>query len=389
MINKSRLKLDIYSKESVIIMKCLKTNKKLLSVLLIPLGIILTNIAKHNPQIVEKVYSTGFYKTVTYILSNITGIVPYSVAEFLLYALFIFIVVKIILSIVRIKNSKEYRLKAIIYFLQNILITISLLYFCFLLVWGLNYYRLPFSRIAKLDTKPASLSELENLCTDLIKRANKLKDESIKQSYNNTANMSRYDMDVLNRAYKGYDNVSAIYPELEGKYGKPKKVLSSTAMSYLGISGIYFPYTAEANVNTNIPDIMLPNTASHEMAHQRGFAREDEANYIAYVTCTMHPDIDFQYSGTLLALIHSSNALYRNDKERYKKIKKLYSEEVIKDLAEINEFWKQYQGPIEKASTKINNAYLKANNQKDGVKSYGRMVDLLIAEHKRKIHSRQ
>jgi uncharacterized protein DUF3810 len=369
-------------------MKWIKTNKKLLLILLIPLGLILTNLAKYNHEAVEKIYSTGLYRLIAYVLSNITGIIPYSVTEFLIYALLIFASLRVVLNIIKIKNDKKCRIKSIISFLQNMLVFISTLYFCFILVWGLNYYRLPFSEIAKLDTKPASLSELENLCIDLIKRANELKNKSTKSPYSTYSNMQGYDMDVFNRAYKGYDHASTIYPELKGKYGKPKKVISSTAMSYLGISGIYFPYTAEANVNTNIPGIMLPNTASHEMAHQRGFAREDEANYIAYVTCTMHPDIDFQYSGTLLALIHTSNALYRNDKERYEELKQLYSEDVTKDLDKINKFWNQYQGPIEKASSKINNAYLKANNQKDGIKSYGRMVDLLIAEHKKKINSK-
>lgn len=369
-------------------MKWIKLKKKLIFILLIPLGIILTSLAKYNPETVEKIYSTGLYRIIAYALSNITGVIPYSLAEFLLYAVFILIIFRVISNIVKIKNSNNHRLRIIVSFIQNTLIIISILYFCFILIWGLNYYRLSFSKIAKLNTEPASVTELESLCTDLIKRANILKDASIKYSYKNSTNKNIYDLDVFSRAYKGYERASTMYPVLTGNYGKPKKVLSSTAMSYLGISGIYFPYTAEANVNTNIPDVMLPNTAAHEMAHQRGFSREDEANFIAYITCTMHPDIDFQYSGTLLALIHSSNALYRNDKERYEKIKELYSEDVVKDLVEINEFWKQYEGPIEKASSKVNNAYLKANNQKDGIKSYGRMVDLLIAEYKKKIRSK-
>ena len=54
-------------------------------------------------------------------------------------------------------------------------------------------------------------------------------------------------------------------------------------LSYLGISGIFIPFTCEANVNATLPDWEIPFTACHELAHQRGFAREDEANYVGYL----------------------------------------------------------------------------------------------------------
>jgi len=190
---------------------------------------------------------------------------------------------------------------------------------------------------------------------------------------------------VFDRAIEGYDILSKDIKEVGGLYGKPKRILNSKFMSYAGISGIYSPFTFEANVNTLQPDSMIPSTASHEMAHQRGFAREDEANYIAYLTCKASPSKDFQYSGVLLGLIHSMNALYKYDKEAYFTLKEKYSEGVQADLKNINLFWSKYDGPIERTSTKINNAYLKSNYQKDGVYSYGRMVDLLIAEYQKNI----
>jgi hypothetical protein len=152
-------------------------------------------------------------------------------------------------------------------------------------------------------------------------------------------------------------------------------------MSYTGITGVYFPFTGEANVNVSVPDSDIPATSCHEMAHQRGFAREDEANYIAYLTCKMHPDVDFQYSGTLLALIETTNALYNQDPSAFKELRSKYSDGLIRDLGAINEYWEHYEGPVNEVSNKINDAYLKANNQSDGVQSYGRMVDLLLAEY--------
>jgi len=96
----------------------------------------------------------------------------------------------------------------------------------------------------------------------------------------------------------------------------------------------------------------------------------------------MHPDADFQYSGALLALNHSLNAVYGQDKDAYKELYGKLSDKIKRDLAENAKYHDKYDGPVKEAFTKSNDAYLKANNQKDGEKSYGRMVDLLLAQYR-------
>jgi hypothetical protein len=240
---------------------------------------------------------------------------------------------------------------------------------------------MPFADIAGLEVKPASAAELKNVCKALIDRANGLR-SSVNTDGAGNMNIPGNSLDVLKSCYKGYEVIVYRYPELAGSYGDPKPILLSKLMNYTGICGVYFPFTGEANVNVSVPDSILPSTAAHEMAHQRGFSREDEANYISYLACTAHPDVNFKYSGVLLALTNSMNALYRIDPSSFISLSENYSEGIRHDLAEINEFWEQYEGPVERTSDKINDKYLKANNQKDGVESYGRMVDLLIAEHR-------
>ncbi len=185
---------------------------------------------------------------------------------------------------------------------------------------------------------------------------------------------------MFDRAHLGYERAAEIYPELGGQYGRPKGVMLSPYWSYTGIGGVFFPFTAEPNVNTNMPHFMLASTTTHEMAHQRGFAREDEANYIAYLTSTLHPDPDFQYSGVMLALTYTMNSLYRFSPEIWSEIRNMYSEGVIRDLIGWQEYRARYEGPVKEISTKVNDTYLMANRQEDGVHSYGRMVDLMLAE---------
>lgn len=355
--------------------------KKLIFAFLIPVGMLLSYIASLYPNTVEALYSTGIYKPIGLVLSNITSMVPTSLAELILAFAIISITWRIILLVIHLFKQPKMRKHLFFNSIINTLVAISITYFSFILLWGLNYYRLPFSTISKLDVKPSTTKELEGLCENLLEHAKTLRN-SVKENSKGIMQLSNGKKDVFNRASTGFQNASKLYPELGGKYGPPKSVILSRLMSYTGITGVYFPFTGEANVNISVPDSDIPATACHEMAHQRGFAREDEANYIAYVTCKMNPDVDFQYSGTLLALIESTNALYYQDPIAFKELRSNYSDGLIRDLQAINEYWRQYEGPVNEVSNKINDTYLKANNQSDGIHSYGRMVDLLLAEYR-------
>lgn len=173
------------------------------------------------------------------------------------------------------------------------------------------------------------------------------------------------------------------YPALARPlYSPPKPVLFSELMSYADIAGMYFPFTVESNINTDGPFFTIPATMGHEMAHQCGFMREDEANFIAYLACKQSDDALMRYSrlpagvrqrrigaeeggpgggeGDRLGAVGGGAARSRQRAEH----------------------WAQYEGPIQDVSNAANDTYLKANDQADGMRSYGRMVDLLLAEQR-------
>lgn len=355
--------------------------RKSIAIILFPCAWLLSWLSSFYPSAVEKIYASGIYRVMGQALSRITGIFPFSLMEVAVILMFFCVAGILLCGFVHIIRYKGIQKRMMLGVFTSILSFFSIAYFIFITLWGINYHRLPFASIANLNTRPASVGELRELCENLIIRANFLR-TLVDENGQGVMYIAKGHKDVFFRAAKGYENASVIYPELGGKYGRPKGILFSKAMSYAGISGIYFPFTGEANVNTAIPDCILPSTTCHEMAHQRGFAREDEANYIAYLACTMHPDADFQYSGVLLALIHSMNTLSLHDPAGCKRLKAMYSPSLRQDLFHLNQFWKRYEGPIERAASKANDAYLKSNLQEDGVYSYGRMVDLLLAEYR-------
>jgi hypothetical protein len=348
---------------------------KILVILLAPLIMLLNIITKNYPDFIEKYYSNAIDKLIRQALSIATRIFPTSVAEILVLLLLLILIAYFIVFIIKLKRGG-----AVNQFV-NMILYASILYSLFMILWGFNYNRVSFDKIAGIKIEKTSKQELYDLCENLIARANDLR-EKVQEDSKGVMTIPGGYKDTFKRAQKGYEAASKLYPELGGKYGPPKRILLSEKMSYTGITGIYMPYTGEANVNINMTDYMLPCTAAHEMAHQRGFAREDEANYIAYVTCTMHPDADFQYSGVMLGVIYSMNALAKADMDMYKQLVNKYTTGVRKDLENDSEFWEKYKGKVEKVANNVNNTYLKSNGQQDGIQSYGRMIDLLLADQR-------
>ena len=169
------------------------------------------------------------------------------------------------------------------------------------------------------------------------------------------------------------------YPELSGYYPKPKALLVPWILSVQQLTGIYSPFTVEANYNSGMADYNIPFTACHELSHLRGFMQEEEANFIAFLASTGSENIDFQYSGYLMGWRYCMNVLYQVDYESWEEIRGKLSERVEPDFIANRDFWDRYDGRIARAANKVNDTYLKANDQSEGVESYNRMVDLIVA----------
>lgn len=364
-------------------MKKFSSKKQWLSILLLPLGIILSQMSRMFPNFIENYYSSFLYKIIASSLSAITGFLPFSLAELIIISFSTFIFWYILKTIIIIFKSKNKRLEILKNFVLNILAIAGVIYFSFQILWGFNYQRLTLDKVFQLNVRKSSSKELGDLCEILVTNSNTIREKVI-ENQNGVMEIPYNKNYILKTAQLGYNSASLKYPKLKGNYGTPKGILLSIPMCYTGITGFYFPFTNEANINMEEPDSFLPFTTAHEMAHQRGFAKEDEANYIAYIACINHPDITFQYSGTLSALSYSFSALQKSDPQKYSELILTCSIGVLNDLKYNQEFWTRYSGPIEKINDKINDTYLKSQNQQSGTKSYGAMVDLLLAQYRKK-----
>ena len=160
-------------------------------------------------------------------------------------------------------------------------------------------------------------------------------------------------------------------------------MLLAKGMSYIHMLGMYTYYTGEANINTEFPDYSMPFTVAHEMAHQRGIAREDEANFMAYLICTASDDPYIRYSGYLNMYEYTQTALYSADKKAYSKVYSQLCSEAKYDMESYRVFFMQYKdSKAADVADKLNDAFLKGNGQEEGTRSYGLVVDLAVAYFK-------
>jgi hypothetical protein len=215
------------------------------------------------------------------------------------------------------------------------------------------------------------------------------------EEVNATANEIRYgddDFSVMPYSFDemskklcaAFDKVHEKYPFIKSFSGRVKPVAASVAMSYAHTTGIYVPFSGEANINIDFPDYSIPFTAAHELAHQRGVSREDEANFIAFLVCTASDDVYIRYSGYLGMLEYTLNPLYGANADYYSDVYLSLDEDVRGELRAYSNFFNKYRdSTASKVNNAVNDTYLKAQGT-EGTKSYGMVVDLAVAYYLQK-----
>lgn len=329
------------------------------------------------PAFTETVFSRGLFRIVGVPLGWLVSLVPLSFTELAAVLAVPAVMVLAALFARRMRRS-EHRAQTVARAARGIGWVLSGALLLYMVMHGANFYRRPVSELMGLDMSAKSGELLKDVCADLAQKASAER-ETLREDAEGRMILSESLTRTLGQAGDGYRALDDTYPFLWGAVNRAKPVRLSHWWSYTGITGMYFPLLAEANVNIDQPDCDIPATAAHELAHTRGFAQEDECNFFAVLSCMKNPSADFRYSGCLMAYVYCSNALYGYDKELWKEASAYCSEGMLRDLAAQNEYWKQFEGKVQEAATKANNTFIQSQGVDDGVLSYSRVVGLLLA----------
>lgn len=340
-------------------------------------GLLLYWILPSFPYVTEWLFSRFIFRLLSVPVGGIVSLFPFSVTELLAVMAVPGCLALIVLFIVRLIRSSS-RLRTAVLAAKGLAWTLSCVFLTYMLLHGVNFYRLPIHQLMELDVSAKTPEFLQQVCIDLAQKASLVRTE-LPEDQNGYTQLSETLNQTLRRADEGYRTLSSEMPYLSGGVWRTKPVQLSHLWSYTGITGMYFPMLCEANVNIDAPESSIPATAAHEIAHTRGFAGEDECNFLAYLTCINNPSADYRYSGYLLAYIYCSNALYEFDTDMWGAVQPYCSDGMHRDLGERNEYWEQFEGEVEEISSSANNTFLEIQGVDDGVLSYDRVVELILA----------
>ena len=253
------------------------------------------------------------------------------------------------------------------------------MYVFFNLFWGLNYDRRGIAYQLKLEVKPYSLADLDTLTTVIQNRVNyyaAFVSEPQRDSFDKKSRL-------FSSACEAYEELGKKYPFLQYRPRSIKPSIYSYLGNYLGFQGYYNPFSGEAQVNTTIPRFLEPYVTAHEMAHQLGYAKESEANFVGFLACRSYPSNAFRYSVYFDIYNYAIGEVFLRDTTLAKAFQEKRHPQLIKDIKEFRDFNKRYQNFIQDAVLWGYGYFLKANNQAAGTRSYNEVVAWLIAYYKK------
>lgn len=316
-------------------------------------------------------YPAAFFRGV---MATVSGILPCSIAE-------AFIIMSPILAVsVIIYANKKFTSswREVGRFLLIILSVASLFFSTFALNFGAGYHTSSVDKLLELDREDVSAEQLRETAEYLVGEINKYTDTLAVNAEGSTVMPYGYEK-LSEKLVEAYDKVCDEYEFVSRFPSRVKPVMLSEPWTYTHISGVYTYFSGEANINVNFPDYTLPYTAAHEMAHQRGIAREDEANFVAFLVCAASDDDYIRYSGYLNLYEYVSNALYSADKEAYSEVRSGLDRKARVEMSAYSKFFDKYRENVAANVTEtVNNTYLTIQGT-PGTKSYGMVVDLAVA----------
>ena len=307
-------------------------------------------------------------------LASLCASLPFSVAELLIALLVLGLTAFLVTQLVRLVRRGE-RLRRLYRLVMTLLAVFGTIYALFCLLWGVYYYADDFTAKSGSRDEPVSVEQLESVTAYFARLANDYAGR-VPRDENGVCALDR--SALLAYSPRLYRAVEKELPCLAGPELAAKGVLCSKVMSLTDFTGFFFPFTGEANVNTDFPTSLLPATIAHELAHQRGVAKEQEANFVAVRACLADGDPAFVYSAALLAYTHLGNALRGADRAAWERVYDTLDERVLADFAANRFYWARFDTPVQTVSNTVYENFLYSYDQDLGLKSYGACVDLLV-----------
>ncbi|MGZ3939872.1 MAG: DUF3810 domain-containing protein [Flavisolibacter sp.] len=339
---------------------------------------ILIKIFSLNPARVERYYTFGFYPIISKALRSLFGWLPFSFGDLVYFVAFGWLAWKVWGAARAVMQRRIRQYFTWIGFRQYFKLALWI-YIVFNLFWGLNYDREGIASQFGLKTGNYTPADLYELTASLQHRLNFYAtkvDSSNRLAFNN-------DKILFKEAVAAYQNASKEYPFLEYRPPSIKASLLTFAGRYFGFTGYYNPFTAEAQVKTDVPVFTKPFIVCHEIGHQVGYAKENEANFSSYLTGRVSDNVEFRYSAYYDMYTYAMSDLFKYNPLCFIELKKSEHPQVKKDIKTYRAYVLKSRNAVEPVMSLAYDRYLRMNNQPHGTESYNEVVGWLMAYMKK------
>ena len=324
---------------------------------------------------VEKYYSTGVYLFLSRVERSLLGWLPFSFGDLLYIFAIGFLLYKVI-CFFKLLVNKELKKHLSLAFLLKYTRLVLAIYGVFLLFWGLNYYRLGIAQQINISLQPYTKDELFALTTRLQEQVNFYgeKIDSIDRDKYNHRNF------LIDSSVAAYQRTADRFSFLSYKRPSLKSSLFSPIGQYIGFTGYYNPFTAEAQIKTSIPVFLKPFVATHEIGHQLGYAKENEASFVAYLACRESGNTNFLYSAYFELYKEAFfNCRETGDTAFINGLRKNLGKRFLYDAETLRQYLLKNKNPVEPLMSVFYDKYLKINNQPNGKATYNEVIAYLVA----------
>ncbi|MBQ8140233.1 MAG: DUF3810 domain-containing protein [Clostridia bacterium] len=311
------------------------------------------------------------------VLAYITNWIPFSLAEMFIILIPAILVFLVIFAVKRYSESW----RDVLVYCGTMLSFLALFFGIFTFGFSAAYRGTKLEEKLGLERRDVSSEELYLTASYL---ADKVNEEAQGVAFTEGGfSIMPYSYDEMNdKLIAAYDEACDEYDFLQRLDSRVKPVMLSELMSYTHITGVYSFFTGEANINVAFPDYTIPYTAAHELAHQRGIAREDEANFMAFLVCIESDDAYIRYSAYLNLYEYVASALHSADAELYREVYASLGKNIKYEMKAYSEFYDKYRESVAAdVSETVNNTFLVIQGT-EGTKSYGMVVDIAVAYYK-------
>lgn len=343
---------------------------------------VLLNVISRLSAEFSDFYRNNVFLKLQNIFSRISGALPFSLGEAMIAAAILLVLSLLIIYPVLMIRKKDSRKKITCICSLVLLWTVTYISVTETLNCFIMYQCGSFASVHGISEEKFASDELYALTVKMTQFCSEAEKQVLRDENGNML----LTCDVSDEAGKAMRSLSADYPTLSGYYPQAKEMTFSRIMTGFDLLGIYFPFSLESNFNSEMYNSDLPDTVCHEFAHLKGWIREDEANFIAYLACIESDSPEFCYSGAMSALSYLRSKVWSepsiSDEEKAV-LNDMLSPGVRHDLVEKGRIFRESRdtkvGTVMSAvSDRAMETSLRLNGVSDGVKSYGRFVDLLL-----------